>query len=583
MKKLCFMFSAIYFLSGCNVEKPPKPAASKMPVISACPAGQAQEEDYQPLNQKELLTDILAGKNEEVFTEAFEKGDIIFGTNFTLKQGGGAYIGGSELSHYTRVPRSDLNGSHEWGDLSRKLMRPTGPNAQSCVSCHDQPVDDGAGSTAANVHRIPQLKDNPALMIQRNTPHVFGAGALQRLAEEMTDDLRRIKDEAGKEACAKKSSNLYRDLITKGVSFGHITMTCEEGSAKLDSKNSLIEGIDPDWVVRPYEWKKNVAFLRDFMRHAGNNEIGMQAVELVGKGVDEDNDNKVDELSVGDITAFTIYMAAQVRPTTKIELADLGILAAAKQELKSSERAQIKNGEMLFKKIDCSSCHLPEMTLNNTFFQEPSASIFYRDKKEDFNKDNQVQVDLEDEGVKPEHPVKFDLTKDQPENVLCKGSEKIRLGAFEKVNGKAVISLFSDLKRHWMGEQLAETVDELENPKEYGNGHMSLVNYDPVNAIMADASYAEKSNQGKATFGTKELWGVACTGPWMHDGRATTLREAIKLHGGDAEKSRQHFNELSEKEQKDVIAFLGNQVLYLNKANSGAAPDGLSPLCEVKD
>jgi CxxC motif-containing protein (DUF1111 family) len=32
-------------------------------------------------------------------------------------------------------------------------------------------------------------------------------------------------------------------------------------------------------------------------------------------------------------------------------------------------------------------------------------------------------------------------------------------------------------------------------------------------------------------FLTRPLWGVADTGPWLHDGRATTLTEAILLHG----------------------------------------------------
>jgi CxxC motif-containing protein (DUF1111 family) len=35
-------------------------------------------------------------------------------------------------------------------------------------------------------------------------------------------------------------------------------------------------------------------------------------------------------------------------------------------------------------------------------------------------------------------------------------------------------------------------------------------------------------------FLTAELWGVGNTGPWLHDNRAGTLREAILLHGEDA-------------------------------------------------
>jgi CxxC motif-containing protein (DUF1111 family) len=102
--------------------------------------------------------------------------------------------------------------------------------------------------------------------------------------------------------------------------------------------------------------------------------------------------------------------------------------------------------------------------------------------------------------------------------------------AFDKRNGKAVVRLYSDLKRHWMGDHLAESVNELEKPDEYGNGHMSLVNYGTVNAIMPSEINLENENHGKAIFGTEELWSVDCIGPWMHDGRATTLREAIPLY-----------------------------------------------------
>jgi len=583
MKKSCSLLPAVILLSSCGgSNNPPSPPVPTEPAITACSADGGEEESvYRPLDQQELLSGIVAGKGEEVFHDAFEHGDLIFGTKFTLRQGGGAFIGSNEPSHYTRIPRPDLNAEGEWGDETRLVMRPTGPNAQSCGSCHSQPVDDGAGPTSANVHRVPRL-DHPDLMIQRNTPHVFGLGALQRLAEEMSDEIGAVIPKAKEEACAKKTE-ITKDFTAKGVNFGRVTVSCEDGTAKIVGEKSMLEGVSPDGVVRPFEWKKNVAFLRDFMRHAGNNEIGMQGVELVGKGNDEDHDDKADELSVGDMTAFTIYMAAQPRPVTKMELDDLGILAANKQKLKPEERKQIQRGEKLFDSIGCTACHKPELTLDNSWFQEPSASLEHRDKKEDFLKQGQVQVDLEAEGVKPEHPVKFDLAKDQPDNRFCKGIQETLLGALEKHNGKAVVRLYGDLKRHWMGDGLAERIDELEEPKEYGNGHMSLVNYDPVNAIMPPETYAYDENKGRATFGTRELWGVACTGPWLHDGRATTLREAIQWHGGDAEASRNNFAKLAKSEQKDLIAFLGNLVLYVNQAKNGETPDPLSDECEVKD
>ena len=582
MNKLILVLPAVIpLLSACNNSShttTPQPT----PQITACPSDSGEEGDYKPIDQMTLLTNVKAGKNQEAFMEAFEQGDVIFGTNFTLAQGGGANIGGSEKSHYTRIPRADLKNPGEWNDPKNIAQRPTGPNAQSCAACHSQPSEDGAGPTAVNVHRDHLFSGNPELMIQRNTPHLFGAGALQRLAEEMTEELYAVKDKAGKKACDTKT-NVRQDLTAKGVYFGTITMTCENGAATIDGANSQLEGIAPDWVVRPYEWKKSVAFLRDFMRHAGQNEIGMQGVELVGKGVDDDHDDKPNELSVGDMTAFTVYMAAQPRPTTKVELDDLGILTGD-QRLKSSEREQIKRGDQLFQQIGCASCHKPELTLNNSVFQEPSEYEVYRDKKVDFNQTGKVQVDMIAEGVRPEHPVRFDLAHDVPQNQLCKGKEKINLGSFENKGGKTSVRLYGDLKRHWMGDGLAEAIDELEKAeKSDSNFNMSLNAFNPADAVMGPESYATQANRGKSTFGTKELWGVACTGPWLHDGRATTLSEAILWHGGEAAASSDRFKGLSGKDQKDVIAFLGNQVLYLNKADPGATPDGLSSDCEVKD
>jgi hypothetical protein len=203
MDKLVFVLLAVItLLSACdNSSNSPLPPPT--PKITACPSDSSKQQTYKPIDQMTLLANVKAGKNQQVFMAAFEQGDLIFGTRFTLGQGGGAFIGGTEKSHYTRIPRADLKKPGEWGDPQRKVKRPTGPNAQSCVSCHNQPNEDAAGQTVANVHRDHLFSANPELMIQRNAPHLFGAGALQRLAEEMTEELFSIKAKAGEKACAK--------------------------------------------------------------------------------------------------------------------------------------------------------------------------------------------------------------------------------------------------------------------------------------------------------------------------------------------------------------------------------------------
>lgn len=65
----------------------------------------------------------------------------------------------------------------------------------------------------------------------------------------------------------------------------------------------------------------------------------------------------------------------------------------------------------------------------------------------------------------------------------------------ENDNGGITIELFADLKRHYMGESLEEF-------------------------------------NGDGMFTTMRLWGVADTAPYLHDGRAFTIRDAILHHGG---------------------------------------------------
>jgi CxxC motif-containing protein (DUF1111 family) len=55
---------------------------------------------------------------------------------------------------------------------------------------------------------------------------------------------------------------------------------------------------------------------------------------------------------------------------------------------------------------------------------------------------------------------------------------------------------------------------------------------------------------------TPALWGVADSAPYLHDGRAKTLAEAIAIHGGEAAGVTKKFNALAASEQADIIAFL---------------------------
>ena len=55
---------------------------------------------------------------------------------------------------------------------------------------------------------------------------------------------------------------------------------------------------------------------------------------------------------------------------------------------------------------------------------------------------------------------------------------------------------------------------------------------------------------------TPPLWGVRDSGPYLHDGRAETLEQAIAFHGGQAKRSVDGFFQLKPEEQMQLITFL---------------------------
>ncbi len=502
------------------------------------------------IDQGELNS--IADPNEQ-FLEAFEIGDELFGTPFNAVDGGGANVGRGQ--RYTRIPRADLKGASDW--FNHRPIRVTGPNAAGCFECHDTPFEDGGGPASANVHRDPFRTGLIGQFVERNTPHVFAPGAIQRLAEEMTDGLQADQDRLEDEVC-RFGGTRSEELDTKGISFGRlIARRVGSNPCRLEFDTSQVRGVDfqPSvenpaapvaLIIRPFQWKGSVAFLRDFNRGASHNELGMQSVEITGDNVDGDFDGVKNEMTIGDQTALAIYLAAQPRPTTLVELNSLGLL---EPPLSSGQRAAIDRGRTLFTQIGCATCHVPQLTLNNPTFSEPSQNAAFRDG-DTFPAGQSTKT----EGVDPANPITFDLTKDQPDNIIhdAGGNVIARLGSFKKDSqGRTIVELFGDLKRHRMGPRLAEPVNEI------AGDDVTPIPLNPANRHTPD------------TFLTENLWGVGSTAPYLHDGRATTLSEAIIEHAmsnsdtvSEARASRAAYLGLSSGSKQDLIAFLENLVLF---------------------
>jgi len=55
---------------------------------------------------------------------------------------------------------------------------------------------------------------------------------------------------------------------------------------------------------------------------------------------------------------------------------------------------------------------------------------------------------------------------------------------------------------------------------------------------------------------TPPLWGLQASAPYLHDGRAKTIEDAIAVHGGEATASAKAFFRLTSDHRQDVITFL---------------------------
>ena len=98
----------------------------------------------------------------------------------------------------------------------------------------------------------------------------------------------------------------------------------------------------------------------------------------------------------------------------------------------------------------------------------------------------------------------------------------------------SIEGLYSDLLLHRMGLDLQ------------GGG---FYYGDPIPAsVRASGPAADE-------WRTPPLWGVADTAPYLHDGRAATLEEAIQMHGGQGGAALL-FGRLSTREQGELVAFL---------------------------
>lgn len=322
-------------------------------------------------------------------SELYEIGGQLFNLVFTAELG----FGGKDLPKLARFHTG----------------RRGGPDALSCASCHWRGGPAGGGDGADNAY-LDGDGDRQSSALARNPPALVGLGGRERIAAEISADLAAQRDRLVA-AARQKGSPLKTDLKSKGISFGWLG-ALPDGS--LDTRG--LEGVSEDLVVRPFGWKGTSASIRDVVEDELLIHHGMESSWLVATagpervgafgGADPDGDGFTDEVSEGQVTALTTYLAMLEVPIVHMPS-------------RADWLEQWASGEALFSSLGCAGCHVPSVRLEDAGWALP-----------DREGGESLRVALDTEGAEP------------------------RLAA--SPDGGYEVFVFSDFKRHRMGSQLAD-------------------------------------------------------------------------------------------------------------------------------
>jgi len=397
---------------------------------------------------------------------------------------------------FTRLQGQGANEGDGLGDLNTDGAIGAGL-ADSCALCHGRPR--GSAGVGGNVPTRPDSRD---------APHLFGLGLKEILADEITTDLRNIRQQAITQA-AKSGHSVTLSLQSKGINYGSISAG---PSGSVDT--SHVQGVDLNLRVKPFFAEGSTISIREFVVGALHKEMGLEvndpdlAAASAGQKVTtpagmvlDGTQDKVSAPPPPDAVSGQYELDPAIVDHLEFYLLNYFKPGLGKQD------ASTNLGRAVFNRIGCASCHMADLQINHDR-RVADVETVYDPVKGNFNSlfaSARTMIKSLDDGS---------------------GYPPLKV---PQANAYLVKNIFSDFKRHDLGPGFYEK------------------NYDGT---------LQKQ------FLTRPLWGVGSTGPYGHDGRSMTLDDVIQRHGGESQGSRDAYAKLSGPESAALQKFLNSLILF---------------------
>jgi hypothetical protein len=470
---------------------------------------------------------------------------------------------------------------------------------------------------------------NPFTLFIRQPPHVFGSGYVQTIGDEITSELYTLRAQVRTLAQSNPGKPQSIRLIDPkhNLDYGTFTTTYKAGTAwaglnnqskcgllpctasNQQATNALrtslppskgakppgdvsnaavdgdvgaimqpgftddlgqIKGVSFDLIIRPFQWKGIASSLRHFVQGALDFHLSMQATEIFGD-CDCDKDGKINEVSIGNVSAISAFVGMTRPPQQMVPEGITNDSVQRGYQIFTGTAGNLKLPPQM-----CATCHTPSLPITDPY---PAFVVDDAQFPANFKCPGDCPNETAANSTSLINPrpsyARLDVLKrikaapgnartaaatptptpTPPGYSIPLNSADVPTASLPRLTqtapfflpflppppaGAFSVPLFSDLHTHDMGVGLVD---------------LAAQGTDVVGVCVQPRFFL-----------TRPLWGVADTGPWLHDGRATTLREAIVLHGdssvpvpgnrSEAAPVIDAFEKLSADDQQAVVNFL---------------------------